>query len=214
MNVQEFEDSRWNRAPQKRVYRHNAALSIIKKGESVLDVGCGDGLFLELLREKSVVGAGADISGVAVEKCKKKGFRSSLMKEGALPFLDNEFDTVVLLDVLEHTYAPEVLLREAGRVAKTKVIVSVPNFVSLPARMQILLGGVPENNRPRQGHIYWFTYAVLGSLFQKEGFRNIKITGNTFWEHYPVVRSVMRFVKGLFPGLFLLSFIAVGSPDK
>ena len=41
-----------------------------------------------------------------------------------LPFKDNEFDTAVLGDVLEHSPDPVQMLREAGRVAK-KVVATV-----------------------------------------------------------------------------------------
>jgi len=55
-----------------------------------------------------------------------------------------------MLDILEHLYYPKALLLEASRVAD-KVIFSVPNFSSLPARMQTLFGLVPENNTAKKG---------------------------------------------------------------
>jgi SAM-dependent methyltransferase len=46
-----------------------------------------------------------------------------LYSGNSVPFSDNSFDTVILVFVLHHATSPEVLLREAVRVAKSKVVV-------------------------------------------------------------------------------------------
>src|ERR1043166_2084581 len=91
---------------------------------------------------------GLDISEQAVQKCKTAGLDARVFDFAGqpLPFQDRSFDSVVALDVLEHLYDPAQVLREAFRVSRKRVIVSVPNFNSLPARLQVLLGRVPENN--------------------------------------------------------------------
>lgn len=45
----------------------------------------------------------------------------------SLPFEDNSFNTVVLGDILEHIVTPDITLLEAFRVAKDKVVVTVPD---------------------------------------------------------------------------------------
>lgn len=204
MSVVAFENARWGSGPQTTEFRHRAALSLIPSG-SVLDLGCGDGLFLSLLQEHGIVGEGVDASSEAARICEGKGFTTRVQDlSNALPYPDGSFDTVVLLDVLEHVYDPVSLLKEAARIARTRVVVSVPNFSSLPARLQTLFGRVPENNRPNKGHVYWFNYIVLQNIAADAGLHIRSCTMNTLSFLGPIRSLATRF----FPNLFALSFVA------
>jgi len=136
MSVKVFENNRWQADDQQFEFRHKKALEMIDHGK-VLDLGCGDGLLLEKLKENGIDGLGLDISDQAVKKCRARGLSAELinLENSVLPFSANEFKFVAMLDILEHLYYPKALLLEASRVAD-KVIFSVPNFSSLPARMQ------------------------------------------------------------------------------
>ncbi len=80
-------------------------------------------------------------------------------------------------------------------------------ILSLPARLQILLGQVPENNTARDGHVYWMTWKVITDLLKKAGFEVQETVFNTFWETVPGVGAVMNQLKKMWPSLFALSFI-------
>ena len=204
MTVVDFENERWSTAPQSLEFRHRVALEMIPEG-AVLYLGCGDGLLLELLRAKGIEGTGLDVSEEAVRICREKGFSAVAHSlSDPLPHADGAFDTVVLLDVLEHVYDPASLLREAGRVARERVIISVPNFSSLPARLQTLRGRVPENNRSNKGHVYWFNYPVLRAIAVEAGLHITKLEMNTFTP----LTFCGRAVTSLFPNLLALSFVA------
>ncbi|MBU3968908.1 methionine biosynthesis protein MetW [Patescibacteria group bacterium] len=198
MSVEKFENEKWKGKDQQIVFRHKMALKMIGSGR-VLDIGCGDGLFLEML--KNVTSEGVDISEEGIKKCIEKGLNVFLcdFSKDRLPFSDNEFDYVVMLDVLEHLYVPEELLKEAIRVSKKYVIISVPNFSSLPARVQTLFGGVPENNRPKKGHVYWFNLKILEEMLKNNDLKIVDIKMNSFWG--------LNFLTRIFPSLFALSFI-------
>jgi len=99
------------------------------------------------------------------------------------------------------------VLKEAHRITRRNLFVSVPNFVSLPARLQVLLGRVPENNTARDGHVYWMTWKVINELLKDTGFVVEELSPNTFWENVPVVGLFTRIMKKLWPSLFALSFI-------
>ncbi len=212
-SVKEFEDARWSGTDQTPVFRHAEALRMVSKGQKVLDIGCGDGLLLEAMVKKGVIVSGVDISEEGVKKCRAKGLEASVANASheKLPFQDHSVDTVTLLDILEHVYSPEVLLKEAVRVSRKNVIISVPNFNSLPARIQVLLGRVPENNRPHKGHLYWFNYCVLLKLLKKSNLRVEEVSCNTFWENVPVIGFMMKGLCRLFPSLFALSFVVKAS---
>ena len=208
MSVHKFEDTRWAKDDQKICFRHEAALGMIERG-NVLDLGSGDGLFLSLLKQKGIEGEGLDISKKGIAKTRAKGLTASLFDfNEPIPFADNTFDTVVMLDVLEHLYAPDKLLRESVRVSASHVIVGVPNFSSLPARLHVLFGAVPENNHPHKGHIYWFNHAILLSMLSASGLVVDVMRVNTFLERVPVLSHLMRFLARAWPNLFALSFVA------
>lgn len=208
MDVKNFENKRWRENDQKVVFRHTKALEMAE-GPRVLDVGCGDGLFLGMLNKKGFEAYGVDMSEDGVRKCREKGLDAVVYdaSRGKLPFDNNVFDSVSLLDILEHLYDPQDLLQEVVRVSKKYVIVSVPNFNSLPARLQALLGTVPENNRPNKGHVYWFNYNNLANMLKKNNLEISLLVGNTFFEHKPFVGPMMKVLAKHFPSIFALSFV-------
>ncbi len=210
MSVKNFENKRWGEGDQEFVFRHAKALEMIEKGEKILDIGCGDGLLLSALAKNGVTGFGVDVSEEGARKCREKGLDVSVVDitTYALPFKDGSFDTVVMLDVLEHVYAPEELLKEAVRVSKKYVIISVPNFNSLPARLQVLLGRVPENNMPNKGHVYWFNESVLMRMLARQNLKLAYVEVNTFWESNAILWRLMKMLARIWPSMFGLSFVA------
>jgi len=210
MNIKSFEENRWKTLKQKPEFRHNAAVSLITKG-SVLDVGCGDGLLLRMLRERGIEGRGVDLSETAIELCQKDGLDvySGDFTQQSLPFEDSSMDYVVALDVLEHLCSPEVLLKEMARVARVAVIIGVPNFSSLPARLQMLVGKVPENNYHNKGHLYWFNYDVLLQLCRSAGLQCGTLKTNTFFPF-----SLFWKTAPCMPNLLALSFVGVFLKDS
>lgn len=206
--VQAFEDRRWSRVEQKAVYRHTQALAWMGSVSApVVDIGCGDGLFLSWLKERGIESWGVDISPRSIEACAAKGIKAYQgdLAEGLLPEMP-EAKTAVLLDVLEHVYEPERILSALhGRVEE--LIISVPNFSSLPARLQVLMGRVPENNVPVRGHVYWFTQNVLERRLTESGWKVTEYACNTFWATKPLVGPLMRWLVKMWPSLFALSFV-------
>ena len=207
MRYNDFENKRWQSWEQKVEFRHKVAYKLIDP-ESLLDVGCGDGLLLSMLQGKVKKMAGIDISDKAIEACTRKGFDvKKINSDDIIPYCSNEFNTITLLDVLEHSLAPSALLSEVCRVAKKNIIVSVPNFNSLPARLQVALGRVPENNRQNKGHLFWFNLKVLNELVELNNLSIVTIEYNTFWDRYYIVGGITRFLTKLAPALFALSFV-------
>jgi hypothetical protein len=128
---------------------------------------------------------------------------------GILP--DHSAKTAVILDVLEHVYDPQPTLSALrGRVEQ--LIISVPNFVSLPARLQVLAGRVPENNTPRKGHVYWYTLDVLRKRLQETGWMIVEIGVNPSWASRPGIGPIMRWFARQWPSLFSLSLVVKARP--
>lgn len=208
-SVKEFENKRWREGDQAFVFRHAQALEMVEKGQKVLDIACGDGLLMRALKKNGALVSGVDISEEGVKKCREKGLDVSVVDIAAekLPFPNRTFDVVIMLDVLEHFYSPEFLLREAIRVSKKDIIISVPNFNSLPARLQVLMGKVPENNRPNKGHVFWFTYDNLTKMCKENNLNIAEFRTNTFFENKLILGHITKLCVRVFPSLFALSFV-------
>lgn len=104
-----------------------------QKYERVLDVGCGTGNHLLLLNKWGLDIAGMDASPYMIDMARKRLGNRCTLKTGMaedLPFDDNEFDLVTLINTLEFLDDPLEALREAGRVARRKVFITVINAFS------------------------------------------------------------------------------------
>lgn len=214
MSIKDFEDKRWRENDHGPVFRHRAAVDMIGAGR-VLDFGCGEGVMYDMLLSKKVDYVGVDISEEAVRKCRIKGAKAQVitMIDEKLPFGDDEFDYIIMLDVLEHSLEPEKFLAEAKRVAKN-IIISVPNFSSLPARLQVFCGDVPENNRPNKGHVFWFNWPVLNSMLESLNCSVVAKKTNTFWEDKLLIGVFFKKMIDIWPNLFALSFVLSLKKDE
>ena len=127
----------------------------------VLDVGCSDGRFGQLLRDH-----GHQVVGVDVVKHEGVGERLDEFVEADLNLglpaeTGNDFDVIVAADVLEHTVEPADLLRDMlGRLARGgSVLLSVPNFAHWYPRARVLAGRFDYDQRGLldRGHLRFFT---------------------------------------------------------
>jgi len=97
--------------------RHLADL--LPRDATVLDVGCGDGLIDSLIARQRPDLA---IEGIDLIVRPHTHIPVTPFDGTCIPFADNGFDIVMFVDVLHHTEDPEVLLREARRVARKAVV--------------------------------------------------------------------------------------------
>ncbi|MDQ7831809.1 MAG: class I SAM-dependent methyltransferase [Desulfovibrionaceae bacterium] len=105
-----------------------------RRGQRLLEVGCGTGIFLEVLHHAGFDVTGLDKSPAMLEAARTRmGSLADLHLGDAehLPFDDNEFDFAVLLTVLEFCPDPGLALREAARVARKGLIIGFLNRLSL-----------------------------------------------------------------------------------
>ncbi|MGH7229120.1 MAG: class I SAM-dependent methyltransferase [Nitrospiraceae bacterium] len=104
----------------------------------VLDVGCGDGSFLEALARQGWEVFGTELSeSIAATAKKRLGERVRVGAMDEIGFAAASFDLVTFWHVLEHLDDPKLALAEARRLLKAdgRVVVAVPNIESLQARM-------------------------------------------------------------------------------
>ncbi|MFZ2975583.1 MAG: class I SAM-dependent methyltransferase [Candidatus Moraniibacteriota bacterium] len=82
-------------------------LENIKNGDKILDFGCGNGRFLEMIKDSNLEYFGVDVSqkliDIAKEKYAKNGVSfQKISSSDSLPFPDNFFNSVVSISVFHH----------------------------------------------------------------------------------------------------------------
>ncbi len=107
------------------------------RNERVLDIGCGSGRHLQILDSLGFNLHGVDPSPCMLDSARKRLGNRCEFKKGIvedLPYDDDEFEYALFINTLEILSDPVRALREAGRVARKKVLVISVNALS-PARM-------------------------------------------------------------------------------
>lgn len=138
-----------------------------RRGQRLLEVGCGVGVFLEMFWEAGFDITGLDLSPDMLAMARARiGSRADLHLGSAdhLPFEDKEYDYVTLITVLEFTPDPAAALAEAFRVARKGLLVAFLNkrslyYCSSGVRMPFLRPGLM-----RQAH--WFSPQEMRGMLQ------------------------------------------------
>ncbi|MCC6610844.1 MAG: methionine biosynthesis protein MetW [Burkholderiales bacterium] len=117
----------------------------VRKGASVLDLGCGDGLLLKhLAQTRAARGYGLEIADEKVIACVANGVNviQTDIERGLSGFDDASFDYVILSLTLQAVRRTEAVVMEMLRVGR-EAIVTFPNFGQWEARWQVLRGTMP-----------------------------------------------------------------------
>ena len=122
---------------------HQIILELVEPNSRVLDLGCGDGTLLDLLvKNKNARGYGVELDENAIYQAMAKGISISHadIDSGLADYSNKRFDYVILNESLQQVLHPKKVILEALRVGK-KVIVGIPNFCHLGARIQLFFKG-------------------------------------------------------------------------
>ena len=116
---------------------------MVEPGSRVLDIGCGDGSLLALLRDrKGVDGRGIELSRDGVNACLAKGLPviQGDADTDLADYPDDAFDYVILTQTIQATKQPKVVLEHLLRIGR-RAIVSFPNFGHWSVRLDVVLRG-------------------------------------------------------------------------
>jgi len=184
--------SSWRHQGEERMrFRRASAIARVPSGSTVLDIGCREGGLREFLP--------ADVTYKGMDIAQEFARENIVIQDISLgvPFPDESFDFVFIIEVLEHVHDPWSALGEIRRVLRPagKLVLSVPN----PYHFKEIIWNtfrIPD----RQGHIHSWTRQTMTKFAEMSGFR-LEATAGTYL-HPPIpmtallARSIMyRFVK-------------------
>ncbi len=194
---------------------HTAAMERILPNSRVLDLGCAGGYLGARLRShKKCFVTGMDIDPVRPGLLDE--FIPCDLNARAPSFDALSYDTVLLLDVIEHLRKPEIFLEELRRIMAwnpaLELFISTGNIACFAIRAMLLLGQF--NYGPRGildlTHTRLFTFASLRRALRQAGFDVLETkgipppyplaAGNNFFSR--ILLAVNGFLIALWRGLF------------
>jgi len=210
--------------PRKRypTNRMEATVKYVGSGKRVLEIGAGGGEIIRTLRSSYESWVATDISQPRV-KALTEEFKDDPavqilnhnIERERLPFKDNYFDMVLLIDIIEHIIDPIVALAEIHRTLtpQGRLIINTPNIAKWTRRIKLLFGYFPatagiweglcmyDGKTPTdlldEGHLHYFTFRSLTRLLKERiGFTQVIHQG---WGVWPLSR--------LWPAMFSDVFV-------
>jgi SAM-dependent methyltransferase len=129
------------------------------KNQAVLDVGCGQGVALEIFRQKGAKAIGVTM-GTDYQVCREKGLEVYEMDQSFLDFPQASFDIVWCRHAIEHSLFPLFTLHGLGEVLKHDGLL----YIEVPEP------STPAHHENNPNHYACFTPEVWRSLFTKANF--------------------------------------------
>jgi len=185
-------------------------------GKTILDLGCGYGAYSLALAGEGRECVGGDVNMTYLASASVSGL-PVVAVDAVLPFPDRSFDTVMLLEVVEHVPKLEAILKEAFRVARRNVLVTVPNSEGLDRLQQ---NDVTYAHMLSSDHVHFFDPASLKELLGRFGEQVEVSRGDPIYPFWFVSRSVAYYLlrvlyrTGLLKPRFFTRLYAVASVRK
>ncbi len=109
------------KAPNKSLKKQlvkNCILKNSKEGEKILSIGCGLGEYLDLFKNYKIYGSDISYNALKIAKSYSKHAKFIRADAEKLPFKTSSFDTILMIDCLEHIPNDKKAFDEARRVLK------------------------------------------------------------------------------------------------
>jgi 2-polyprenyl-3-methyl-5-hydroxy-6-metoxy-1,4-benzoquinol methylase len=171
---------------ESRIRMWNMRLKKLERFRSagnLLDVGCGEGTFLQLAKDGGWWINGTEVSTYAANYA--AGVSGADVFCGELPdagYPDHSFDVVTMWHVLEHVRDPSEYLKEVHRVLKPDglLVLAIPNRNDLV--MQIAYRIMKRRKMKlftkdeREVHLYHFSTKTIKAYLDKAGFEPLRLS--------------------------------------
>lgn len=149
-------------------------LFAIAAPDSILDIGCGEGILTEKwaqrLGDGPVVGFDLEDDKLAAEWQTRRRANLSFATGDArsLPYADGEFGMVAAIEALEHIPDPERVVAEMARVSRSHLLVSVPHE-PLWRMLNMARGAYVRDLGNTPGHVNHWSARSFGTMLSRHG---------------------------------------------
>lgn len=206
--LRELQDKAYSTIAKRGIYakpeysieksRMNLVISILKRyvAEAILDVGCGEGIYIIKMRPFYKLLIGLDFCRAALLDIKKETGKAEnieciLADAHKLPIKNDSIDLVISSEVLEHTENPSKVFDQISDVSKRYVMITVPIEMSKNARTVVDLTCFDPQalkhrlqsivEKTKTSHIHQFSFHSFEKMLRKnEDLEVVERRGSAF----------------------------------
>jgi 2-polyprenyl-6-hydroxyphenyl methylase/3-demethylubiquinone-9 3-methyltransferase len=176
----EWADAPADPEPWAWARRRALLLAEARPGERVLDLGCGAGRFVAVLREAGAEPVGVELATGALERARRNVPGADLRlaePDGTLPLDHGSVDLVWCSEVLEHVADTVHVLTEARRVLRRggRLLVTTP-FHGRVKGVALALVRFDAHFDPLGGHLRFYTRTSLARTLDAAGFDGVGVS--------------------------------------
>ena len=176
-------------SPEMKAFRKNQFSTFVQKyglsGKRIIELGCGGGEYLRIMRGAGTKASGIEYSRNAVRDCLRNGLDVSrtFLGRADMKLTRTPFQAFYILNFLEHLPDPSALLSGIGANLSSGGVglVEVPDF-DMMMRKSIFFEFIPD-------HLFYFTRATLEFLLNLNGFEVLESA--SIWHDY-ILSTVVR----------------------
>ncbi|MEA3493987.1 MAG: methyltransferase domain-containing protein [Candidatus Margulisiibacteriota bacterium] len=155
------------------------------KGKKVIEIGCGCGEYLSIMRQAGADACGLEQSAESVSKCVEKGLKADqgFIQDNFYKLEGAPFNAFCMLNFLEHLPDPNSILKgiSFNLVGGGMGLVEVPNF-DMILRNNLFSEFIGD-------HLLYFTRDTLNTALKLNGFDIIEC--NEVWHNY-IISAVVK----------------------
>ena len=176
-----------------------AVLRYTPPGARILDLGSGQGAYMEVLNRQGFLTVGVDINYYPQWDSSRGWFVQA--SATSLPFANQEFHTTICFEVLEHCPDPQTILAEIVRCTSSRLIMTVPNcdLNNALRRYDLALAHWTDVT-----HCNFFKKEDIRSLLHECGYRVIEMSdcyrvcpNDYFWDTLRLPKIITKVMKRL-----------------
>jgi len=174
-----------------------------RKDVILLDVGCSDGLFLDMARNFGYKTEGIEIDEAAAKKVKAKGHRIIVGDIVKIRLTEDHTDAIVMFHTLEHLKNLLFVVNKIRSALKKDgiTVVEVPNLWHWLLQRKFFT----KRSLAPERHLYHFTPQTLRLLLENAGFKILKMGPANRYDKKGLLNKVLHFIVRIF-SIYLFSF--------
>ena len=147
------------------------------KGKTLLDIGCGAGIFMDYARDQGYKCTGIEPSKMASKIAQEKNLK--VLNCDMDYFFENNtdlYDIIHLKNILEHIQNPTDIIKKCRNTLNQHgiIYIEVPNDYNLFQRIGVKIFNNPKTWLAIPDHINYFNFQKLKLLLESNGFKVVK----------------------------------------